>query len=66
MDGARRFDCFYLVALTHFTFSDKLTDVLFHTIPEKITFDPIIGFGKPRVPNCGFIMKLRKYRGFKF
>ena len=36
-----------LFALTHLTFSDKITDVLFHTIPEKGMFDPVICFGEP-------------------
>jgi hypothetical protein len=40
-------------------------NVLFHTIPEKRTFDPVIGFGEPEVPRCGCSMKLREYRGFK-
>jgi hypothetical protein len=52
--------------LTYIAFSHKITNVLFHTIPEKIMFDPIIGFGKPRVPSCGCSMKLIKYHGFKF
>jgi hypothetical protein len=62
---AQRFDYFSLVALTHITFNDKITNVLFHTIPEKGTFDPVIGFGEPGVPCCGCSMKLRKYHGFK-
>jgi hypothetical protein len=56
---------FSLVVLTHVTFSYKIMNVLFHTIPEKGTFDPVIGFGEPGVPCCGCSMKLRKYRGFK-
>jgi hypothetical protein len=36
--------------LTHLTFNDKLTDVLFHTIPEKRVFDSVICFGEPSVP----------------
>jgi hypothetical protein len=43
----KRFDYFSLVALTHITFGEKITNVLFHTIPEKRTFDPVIGFGEP-------------------
>jgi hypothetical protein len=41
------FDYFSLVVLTDITFNHKDVDVLFHTIPEKRTFDPFIGFGKP-------------------
>jgi len=40
-------------------------DVLFHTIPGKGTFDPVIGFGEPGVPRYGCSMNLRKYCGFK-
>jgi hypothetical protein len=29
-------------------------------------FDPVIGFGKPGVPNYGCSMNLRKHCGFKF
>ena len=36
-----------LVVLTHLTFNDKIMDVMFHTIPEKRTFDLVIGFGEP-------------------
>jgi hypothetical protein len=42
-----RFDCFSLVALTHITFSHKFINIFFHTILEKITFNLVIGFGKP-------------------
>jgi hypothetical protein len=49
-----------LVSLTHITFNDKITNVWFHTIPEKGTFDPVIGFGEPGVLCCGCSMKLKK------
>ena len=62
----QKIDYFSLVVLTHITFNHKITNALFHTIPEKRTFDLVIGFGEPGVPRCGCIMKLKKYRGFNF
>jgi hypothetical protein len=44
---AQSFDIFSLVALEDLTFSHKGAYILFHTIPEKRTFDPFISFGKP-------------------
>jgi hypothetical protein len=38
---------FSLIALMGITFNHKGVDVLFHTILEKRTFDPFIGFCKP-------------------
>jgi hypothetical protein len=46
LECAQSFDSFSLVALTGLTFSHKGVDIMFHTLPEKRTFDPFIGFGK--------------------
>ena len=48
---------FSLVALAYITFHRKSVDVLFHTILEKRTFDPVIGFGKPGVPTAQLWVK---------
>ena len=65
LECAQSFDIFSLVALKNLTFNHKGEDILFHTIPEKRMFAPIIGFGKPEVPSSGCSMKLRKYHGFE-
>jgi hypothetical protein len=52
MECAWSFDNFPLMALAGTAFGHKFLDVLFHTVLEKRTFDPFIGFGEPLMPNC--------------
>jgi hypothetical protein len=47
LECAWGFEYFSLVALIDIKFNHKGADILFHTIPKKIMFDPFIGFGKP-------------------
>jgi hypothetical protein len=46
MEFSRGLYYFSLIPLIAITFNHKCLDVLFHIIPKKRVFEPLIGFGE--------------------